>query len=446
MKKQNKIILIGLFFFFMVALIMGIVLFPEEEPMIVERSNTTPEQITQQQSDKNGSDIFSKKASSPAVSPENNAPAAKTDAGESKVNPYISYPETLVELLGIDMNELEEARDAFKNTIIHVGWMDRVNEILKDLDPEKKAAIIKNHTSLLYIKDKLNEAYLTGKIDHETFKKAIADLMKWHQRTYESILTGAEYEALFEISPEKVDDTIDALIDQTPEYSFILNQKISVDEVKEQVQGYKLEEVNSHFKKMMFDRDDIGKQINSGEMTLEQARAALNKNEQVFIAKCKKILTKNEINTIFGSVTALEAGATQTEAPAVLGDTDEVELGFKIENPETSIENVIKKIDKNKIEDIKFFYQQRAVEREELLEKLDAGEITPEELENISNEMDTAFEENCKNTLTNDEYQLVFGGTSDKTTEKPPDTKNLKELIEQEITPEESNKEKETQE
>jgi len=80
------------------------------------------------------------------------------------------------------------------------------------------------------------------------------------------------------------------------------------------------------------------------------------------------------------------------------------------------------------------------------LEKLNAGEITPEELENISTEMDAAFEENCKNTLTNDEYQLVFGDTSDKTTEKPSDTKNLKELIEQEITPEESSKEKETQE
>ena len=358
----------------------------------------------------------------------------QANAGSS-INPYVSYPETLFELLGIEMDELVKEREAFKNTVIHVEWMDRINEILKGLDPEKKDAIIQNHTALLYIKDKLNEAYLTGKIDHETFKKAIADLMKWHQRTYESILTGAEYEALFEISPDKVDDTIDALIDQTPEYSFILNQEIPVDAVKEQVQGYKLEEVNSHFKKMILDRDNIGKQINAGEMTLEQARAALNQSQQAFIAKCKEILTKDEINTIFGSVTALETGATQTEAPAVLGDSDEIELGFKIENKKTSIENVTDKINKDKLDDIKFFYQQRATEREELLTRLNTGEITSEKLENTSKEMDAAYEENCRETLTNEEYQLVFGDTDNKEpVESSPDPKSLKELTEQEVT------------
>ncbi|MBC2714511.1 MAG: hypothetical protein HF978_04305 [Desulfobacteraceae bacterium] len=410
MNKRNKIILIALFFFFTFALIMGIYLFPDEEPMLVHRGDTAPEKITPQQPHNNGLDAVLKTESPLTVSPVNNAALApRADDGTPKVNPYVSYPETLFELLGIDMNELVEERDTFKNTIIHVEWMDRVNEILKDLDPEKKEAIIKNQTSLLYMKDKLNKAYLTGKIDHETYIKALADLMKWHQKTYESILTGAEYEALFEISPEKVDESIDALLEASPEYSFILNQEIPVEEVKEQVQGYKLEEVNSHFKKMILDRDDIGKQINAGEMTLEQARATLNKSQQAFIARCKEILTEDEINTIFGSVEGLESGSTKTEAPKVLGDTDEIELGFKIENPETSIDNVTEKIDKDKIDDIKFFYQQRDMERDELIEKLDAGEITAEELENISSEMDAAFEENCRNTLTNEEYQLVFG-------------------------------------
>lgn len=437
MNKRNKIILIALFLFLGFALMMGIYLFPDEEHMIVDQSKVTPKQTTPQQSHKNsGADL--KKEAPLSVSPVSNAaPDLQADAGSPKANPYVSYPETLFELLGINMNELIEGRDAFKNTIIHVEWMGRVDEILKNLDPEKKAAIIKNQTSLLYIKEKLNEAYLTGKIDHVTFIKALADLMKWHQRTYASILTASEYEALFEISPDKADDTIDALLEAAPEYSFILNQDISIEAVKEQVQGYKLEEVNSHFKKMVFDRDNIGKQINTGEMTLEQAREALNIGQQAFIAKCKEILTEDEINTIFGSVEGLESGATQTEAPAVLGDTDEMELGFKIENPETSIKNVTEKIDKEKSEDIKFFFQQRAQEREELIEKLDAGEITEEELENISNEMDAAFEENCKSTLTNEEYQLIFGTSGDKESdETSPDSKPLKQLTEQEVTQE----------
>ncbi len=417
MNKRNRIILVALFFFSMCTLALGLYLFPDKEPMVVERNDKALKQIFPPQPDNDRSDDELKEEPPESIAPAaiNPAQATQTDTAAVETNPYVSYPESLFELLGIDMSELVIERDAFKNTIIHVSWMDHINEILKNLDPEKKEAIIKNHTSLLYIKDKLNEAYLTGKIDHETFKKALADLMKWHQKTYESLLIEAEYEALFEIEPEAVDDTIDALIDQTPEYSFILNQNLLIDEVKEQIQGYKLEEVNSHFKRMVLDRGGIGKQINAGKMTLEQARTALSQSEQAFIAKCKEILTESEINTIFGSVTALETGATQTEAPTVLGNSDEIELGFKIENPETSIDSIKEKFDKNKIEDIKFFYQQRATEREELITRLDSGEITSEALENISREMDAAFEENCRDTLTNEEFQMIFGNPDIKT-------------------------------
>lgn len=409
MTRPKKIILIALFFFFVFALAFGIYLFPDNDSMIIEQKETALKQIPPSQSKKNSSDDNSKEKPSVNIAPViNSVQTTPADAAALETNPYVSYPESLIELLEINMDDLLNGRDAFKNTIIHVEWMDHINDILKNLDPEKREAIIKNHTSLLYIKDKLNEAYLTGKIDHETFKKALADLMKWHQRAYQSILNEAEYEALFEIKPELADDTIDAFIEQTPEYSFILNPELSVEDIKEQVQGYKLEEVNSHFKKMVFNRDGIGKQINSGQMTLEQARAALNQSEQTFIAKCKEILTENEIDTIFGSVTALETGSTQTEPPKVLGDTDEIELGFKIENPETSIEDIAEKIEKDKIDDIKFFYQQRAQERDELLEKLENSEITPEQLENTSREMDAVYEENCLSTLTNEEYKLIF--------------------------------------
>lgn len=447
MNKRNKIIFIAFFFFCLVALAASLYLFPDEEQTVADRGDVALDQASPQPSGKTDPYAVLKKDASPTVSPPGQAALAPpADAGAAHADPYVSYPEALFELLGIDMDDLLKNRDAFKNTIIHVEWMDRINEILKNLDPEKRAAIIKNQTTLLYIKDILNDAYLRGEIDHATFIKALADLMKWHQKTYESMLTSAEYEALFEISPENVDDTIDALLSAAPEYSFILNQEIPVEEVTKQVQGYKLEEVNSHFKKMVLDRDNIGKQINTGEMTLEQAREALNRSQQAFIAKCKEILTEDEINAIFGSVDALETGATKTEAPAVEGDEDIDELGFQIENPTTSVDNVRDKIDKDKIEDIRFFYQERDVEREKLIEKLDAGEITSETLENISSEMDAAFEENCRSILTNDEYQLIFGVSGNVQTDASPDQEALKELTEQKVTPKKTTEEKEVEE
>jgi hypothetical protein len=415
MNRQNKILLIIFCFICLSTLALGIYFFPEENsPPLPQNSVTeTPLMAENKKPDPQAPENTRRfsaaaplEATQPLITEKRNQDATETE-------PYVFFPKDLMALLDIDMDELEKGRDAFKNTVIHVGWMDRVNEVLAGLDPVKKAAIVKNHTTLLYVKDKLNEAYLTGKIDHETFKKAIADLMKWHQHTYEAILNTAEYETLFEISPDLVDETIDQLIGQTPEYSFILNQNILIEDVKAQVQEEKLEAVDSHFKKMILTRDQIGKQINAGKMTLEQAREAMAESQQEFIARCKEILTEAEINIIFGSVQALETGASQTEAPAVLGDTDKIELGFKIENPETSIQQVKDKVDPAKLADVEFFFQERETERENLINRLDNREITYEELENISREMDAAFEENCRAILTDEEYQLIFGNPDD---------------------------------
>ena len=415
MNRQNKILLIIFCFICLSTLVLGIYFFPEENsPPLPQNSVTeTPLMVKNKKPDPQAPENTRRLSAAAPLEATQPLITEKINQDATETQPYVFFPKDLMALLDIDMDELEKGRDAFKNTVIHVGWMDRVNEVLAGLDPVKKAAIVKNHTTLLYVKDKLNEAYLTGKIDHETFKKAIADLMKWHQHTYEAILNTAEYETLFEISPDLVDETIDQLIGQTPEYSFILNQNILIEDVKAQVQEEKLEAVDSHFKKMILTRDQIGKQINAGKMTLEQAREAMAESQQEFIARCKEILTEAEINIIFGSVQALETGASQTKAPAVLGDTDKIELGFKIENPETSIQQVKDKVDPAKLADVEFFFQERETERENLINRLDNREITYEELENISREMDAAFEENCRAILTDQEYQLIFGNPDD---------------------------------
>lgn len=418
LSNRNKIISISIFFVF--ALVVGIYLYADDGAVVVDANRHTPQEESPDPSEPRSEESLSM---TPSPVPQTaDTAATSADATASRdANPYVFYPETILELLNVDMEKMIAERGAFKNTIVHVEWMDRVDEILKTLDPEKKAAIIENHTTLLYLKDLLNKAYLTGEMDHDTFTRALADLMKWHQKTFESMLTDAEYEALFELKPEMAEDMIDDLIDASPRYGFVLNQKIPPEEVTKQVQGYKLEEVDSHFKKMIYDRDQIGKKINAGEITLEQAREALFKSQQAFIARCKQLLTDEEIDTLFGSVEALETGQAQTEPPAVLGDSDLTKLGFKIENPNTNIETVEEKLDEEKITDVKFFYQQRAEEREELIDQLNAGEIEEADLENISRDMDAAFEENCRSVLTDEEYQMLFNKESPVETEPADD-------------------------
>ena len=164
MSKRNKIILIGLFFGFV--LVMGIYLYPDDESKIVHQGGNIPGETTSQGLGKSVSDADLKKEPALMASPTDKAGLADRPKTASSDNiPYVVYPEKIMELLGIDMDKVIAERDAFKNTVIHVEWMDRINEVLKNLDPEKKAAIIKNHLSHLYIKELLYEAYLSGKID-----------------------------------------------------------------------------------------------------------------------------------------------------------------------------------------------------------------------------------------------------------------------------------------
>jgi hypothetical protein len=398
---QKKILWIGLVFG--LALVIGILLNWDKGLQVFEQQGTPPE------IQKSISENSKQNESMPAVAQsENTILSASEKTASPDDNPYAAYPPEILELLGIDKEKVVAGRDAFKKSVIHVEWMDRINEVLKNLDSKRKEAIIQNHISHLYLKDLLNEAYLSGKIDHETFIKAVADLMKWHQKTYETILTDMEYEALFEVKPEAADGLIDEMMEAAPKYSFILNQDMPAQEVANQVQGYKLDQVDAHFKNMVLERGKIGKKINSGEMTLEQAREALAKSQQEFIAKCKELLTEDEIKTIFGSIEALERGGTNPEPPAVIGDSDIMELGFMIENPTTTVEMVKEKINKQKLEDIKFFYQQMDKEKQELIAKLDAGEIKEDVFDNMAKEMDRTFEENCQSVLTHEEYRLIF--------------------------------------
>ena len=47
-------------------------------------------------------------------------------------------------------------------------------------------------------------------------------------------------------------------------------------------------------------------------------------------------------------------------------------------------------------------------EKQELIAKLDAGEVKEDVFDNMANEMDKTFEENCRSILNDEEYKLIF--------------------------------------
>lgn len=345
--------------------------------------------------------------------------AEKETTTKTKKTAFVSYPEPLIALLGIDMDKLIKDRKKFLSSVVHVEWMDHIHATLKNLEPEKKEAMIKNHLTLLYVKKQLNDAYLSGKIDAKTFKDGIAELMKWHQKTYQSLLSRDQYMAVFGVPPEKAGEYINIMAADIPQYSFILNQSIPTSEVIKQIEGYKLEEVDSHFKAMIRIRNEIGRKISAGKMTLKQARDAFRKSQQAFVDKCNEILTSHEIDLIFGSEANLQGGIVSKKQPRADMNAEE-KLGFPVDNPDTTAAMVKKKLDANELDDIKFFHRQQQKELDEIGKKLDAGEITIEDAKNTANDVEATYKDNCRQVLDKATYKMIFEKPERK--QAPPTT------------------------
>ncbi|OQY52247.1 MAG: hypothetical protein B6230_03125 [Desulfobacteraceae bacterium 4572_89] len=323
-------------------------------------------------------------------------------------------PESLLKKLGIAGEDIIKNRGKYRNHDVHIEWMDHVYSVFNNLDPLTEEAIIHNHTTLLYIKDNLDKAYLNGEISQEEFNNGLTELMKWFQATNESILNEEEYKQLFGISVEDGEKYVDQIGADIPEYGFILNSDIAVEEVKNLVQGYKLEEINTSFKKMVLEREKIGNKVNADEITLEEARQAFKDSQQSFVNKCKDLLTEQEVEIIFGSMANLEMGVQEEKQPDWAKHAEE-ELGFPVENSKTTLEMVQKKLDKQTMDDLSFFHQNRKKEIEGIGIRLDKGEITLENAKNIANDLQAVYRDNCRSILSDEEFTLIFGSRDNQT-------------------------------
>ncbi len=120
-------------------------------------------------------------------------------AGAAKSH-ALSYPDPLLKKLGIDSSDIIKNQKKFNNNPVHTQWVNHINEAIPDIDADKKDAIIKTHTSLLFIKDKLDKAFFSGKINKQEFTTRLTGVMKWFQEANQSILNDEEYNILFGIT------------------------------------------------------------------------------------------------------------------------------------------------------------------------------------------------------------------------------------------------------
>lgn len=212
-----------------------------------------------------------------------------------------SLLQELLDELSIDMEDVEDGLKQFKENEICIEWEVRINRKIGDkLSEEQKRLMRENHLIALYVKDQVDLNYLENpEITHEEYKENLALAFKWHQETYQEILSDEEYEQLFEVSVDETDDIIDSMINAAPEIE-ITNREFTIDDVYEIVPAEKIEELAKLFKERQLGARSISNAVDAGEISAEEAGEIWNGYYQDYIYGAEDLLDAKEFEIIFG--------------------------------------------------------------------------------------------------------------------------------------------------
>ena len=221
------------------------------------------------------------------------------------ISPDLIYPESLIVKLGIDSQDVLKNQEKFRTNRIHLEWMEHVNEVIPEIDPDKKDMIDKLHTSMLYMKERINSAYLSASINQQEFTAQSAELMKWFLQSHQEILSKKQYESLFGLS--RNDEPLSVISTDNTLGFPIKNPETTVEMITEKFDHKIITQIARFYQEHAQELRDIKKTYETGDTPgVEKAQI---KNDMLRIEKelqsaymnyCRKILTDEQFNMIFG--------------------------------------------------------------------------------------------------------------------------------------------------
>lgn len=157
---------------------------------------------------------------------------------------------------------------------------------------------------------------------------------------------------------------------------------------------------------MRYIKDRIDNAYRKGKLDKQAFSSRSAELMQWFQSAHQAVLSKQAYNSLFGKV-------DDTERSGVI-DTGN-ELGFPIQNPETSVETVKEKLDARTISKISRFYQGHARELRDI-KKIYESDSTPEvekeqikkDMRRIEKDLHVSYRDYCRKILTDEEFRLIF--------------------------------------
>ncbi len=230
-------------------------------------------------------------------------------AGSSTAkSPAFSYPDSLLVKLGIESQNSIKNQKKFRGDPIHTQWMAHVHDTMPDIDPDKEEAIIKTHTLLLFIKDKLDKDYFSAQINKQEYTTQLTGVMKWFQEANRSFLSIEEYNALFGIS-DPDNETSPANSDGKLGFP-IKNPETTGEMIKKRFDDTTIKNISRFYQEHSRELRDMKKIYETEDFRGEDAKQIKNDIRMVekelqatFMAHCRNLLTVEQLKLLFGNRT-----------------------------------------------------------------------------------------------------------------------------------------------
>jgi len=222
----------------------------------------------------------------------------------SQNRPSSPPPDLLLEKLGVSSQDIIQNRKEFSSDTVHTEWMNHVHDVLPEISRGEKKAIVKTHTTLLFIKDKLDKTYFGDMINKREYTAQLAGLMKWFQKANRSVLSKEEYNTLFGIPNSKAEMAI-----SPDELGFpIQNPETTIEMIKNKFDDRLIIDLTRFYQEQSQELRDIKKIYDTGDFRgteAKQVKKDMQRTERelyaAFMNYCRDILSGEQFQLLFGS-------------------------------------------------------------------------------------------------------------------------------------------------
>ncbi len=227
-------------------------------------------------------------------------PAGQFDARAENA-PLFSYPQALIAAAGISPEDITTGRAKFKTDPVHREWMQHVHAVLPGLEARQETAIVQIHTSFLYLKNALDEAYRQHKNSQTTFSEQVGWLFDWFQQAHLSVLSPTQSEALFGGPAEEEEKTAAVAAADGPLGFPIENPNTPVEAITAAFDARALEAIKNLHQQRKQEMAVIDRAHAEGSIPAPEFEILKKEIQATYLNNCRDILTDVQFELLFGS-------------------------------------------------------------------------------------------------------------------------------------------------